>query len=316
MNTNLSIIIPTLNEESYLPGLLEAIGRQTWPPLEIIIADAGSTDHTVEIAQKAGYRVVPGGSPARGRNAGVTVARGDIFLFLDADVLPEPAFLSRALDEFNRRRLDVATCPVQALGGNLTDTAMHKAANIFIQAVQPFSPHAPGFCIFARRQTHESVCGFDETLYMSEDHDYVRRITAQGRRFGVLHVPIPVSVRRLDTDGRWNVALRYTFLTINQLIGDRFNQAMFDRYLGEYRFGYHQHPSGFHHRTQINKGFHRIGQTALTSIRQSATTVQKQTCAFVRKFQPGLAEDVRKRPSVHPNQFTETSNIYKDQNAG
>lgn len=60
----LSIIIPSLNEEAYLCGLLEAIRQQTRPPLEIIVADAGSSDRTVKIALQAGCRVVPGGRPA------------------------------------------------------------------------------------------------------------------------------------------------------------------------------------------------------------------------------------------------------------
>lgn len=39
-----SVIIPTLNEAAYLPHLLEALARQTRPPDEVIVADAGSED--------------------------------------------------------------------------------------------------------------------------------------------------------------------------------------------------------------------------------------------------------------------------------
>jgi glycosyltransferase involved in cell wall biosynthesis len=234
-----SIIIPTLNEEAYLPGLLEAIRQQTHPPLEVIVADAGSADRTVEIALQAGCRVVPGGRPARGRNAAAAVAQGDIFLFLDADVLPEPDFLANALEEFERRELDAATCPIQPLGGNLTDVIFHQIANAFIKVSRPFNPHAPGFCIWSRRQMHARIGGFDETLHLSEDHDYVRRVVAQGGRFGILQAPIAVSIRRLQTDGRWNVAVRYSFLTINQMMGNPFNPTLLDRYLGEYRFGHY-----------------------------------------------------------------------------
>ena len=47
----LSIIIPTLNEEDYLPKLLDSITNQTFKDYEIIIADAGSKDETINIAQ-------------------------------------------------------------------------------------------------------------------------------------------------------------------------------------------------------------------------------------------------------------------------
>jgi glycosyltransferase involved in cell wall biosynthesis len=275
-----SIIIPTLNEEAYLPGLLEAIRRQTQPPLEVIVADAGSSDRTAKIALRAGCRVVPGGRPARGRNTGAATALGDILLFLDADVLPDPDFLARALEEFIRRGLDTATCPVQPLGGNLTDAISHKAANVFIQATCSFNPHAPGFCILSHRRTHEGIGGFDEALYLSEDHDYVRNVVAQGGRFGILHVPILVSIRRLETDGRWNVAARYTFLAINQMMGDPFNQALLDRYLGEYRFGHHS-PAANRPRVRLNIDFQQIGRATFSPIRQAVNTAHQQARQLV-----------------------------------
>ena len=88
----LSIIIPTLNEEHYLPLLLESIKRQDFDShgYEIIIADADSRDKTLKIAQNYNCKVIDGGLPAKGKNKGAKVARGDLLLFLDADtVLPE-----------------------------------------------------------------------------------------------------------------------------------------------------------------------------------------------------------------------------------
>lgn len=280
----LSIIIPSLNEEAYLCGLLEAIRQQTRPPLEIIVADAGSSDRTVEIALQAGCRVVPGGRPARGRNAGAAAALGDILLFLDADVLPKPDFLARALEEFDRRGLDAATSPVQPLGGNLADAIFHEAANVFIQATRPFNPHAPGFCILSRRQTHACVGGFDEALYLSEDHDYVRRVVAQGGRFGILHVPIPVSIRRLETDGRWNVAVRYSFLAINQMLGDSVNQALLDRYLGEYRFGHHA-PVANPRRGRRSVDFQQISRATFSPIRQAVGSMHQETRQLICRYE-------------------------------
>lgn len=66
----ISVVVPALNEAAYLPNLLEALAAQTRPANEVIVADAGSTDGTPEIARRYGARVVKGGSPAAGRNAG------------------------------------------------------------------------------------------------------------------------------------------------------------------------------------------------------------------------------------------------------
>ena len=82
----LSIIIPTYNEEEYLPVLLESIKKQSFKDYEIIVADANSTDRTREIAESYGCIVVDGGLPAAGRNNGAKVATGEYLLFLDSDL--------------------------------------------------------------------------------------------------------------------------------------------------------------------------------------------------------------------------------------
>ena len=97
----ISIIIPAYNEEKFLPKLLRSIRKQAYKNKEVIVADASSTDRTAEIAGEYGARVVEGGMPAVGRNNGAKKAKGDIFLFLDADVvLPDAYFLEATIKEF------------------------------------------------------------------------------------------------------------------------------------------------------------------------------------------------------------------------
>lgn len=230
----LAVIIPTLNEVHYLPRLLAALATQTRPPDEIIVADANSTDGTVTIARERGAMVVPGGLPAIGRNAGAHAARGDLLLFLDADVLPARDFTERALAEFERRGLDVATCPVEPLSDRVIDHLLHQAANVYVRAIRPLSPRAPGFCILARRSIHKAIGGFDGSLRMAEDHDYVRRTSRVGR-FGVLaDVRIPVSVRRLTGEGLGPLAVKYFWVEAQTLVGRPVRSLPF-----EYRFGQH-----------------------------------------------------------------------------
>ena len=94
-----SIIIPTLNEEEYLPRLLQSIKEQKYKDYEIIVADAGSQDKTLEVAKKYGAVITGGGHPGKGRNEGVKVAHGNAFLFLDADVSLPKNFLSEFMGE-------------------------------------------------------------------------------------------------------------------------------------------------------------------------------------------------------------------------
>ncbi len=231
----LSVVIPTLNEASSLPRLLDALQAQTRPPDEIIVADAGSKDGTAELALERGARVVPGGMPGAGRNAGARAAGGDVFLFLDADVLPPPDFLELALDEFERGGYVVATALTAPLGDDLSDKIIMEATNLYLQIILPVSPRAPGCCIFARREMHEAIGGFDETLKMSEDHDYVRRAVEQGE-FGLLtSTRIPVSLRRLEKEGLVSLALKYLWCELHALARKPIRSMPF-----EYEFGAYQ----------------------------------------------------------------------------
>jgi len=105
----LSIIIPALNEENNLPGLLNSLKEQSFSDYEIIIADAGSKDGTAAIAKKYGCKIVPGGLPAKGRNEGAKIAKGDILFFLDADTVLPDNFFEKAIAEFNDRQLELAS---------------------------------------------------------------------------------------------------------------------------------------------------------------------------------------------------------------
>ncbi|MFA6603437.1 MAG: glycosyltransferase [Patescibacteria group bacterium] len=206
----LSVIIPTYNESTYLPLLLRSIQAQNHKDFEVIVADAHSTDDTREIAKSFGARVVDGGMPGAGRNRGAAAAQGEVLLFLDADViLPDPWFLQMTVAEFEKRKLGVATCKVKPMSDRKVDKVFHAAFNYFMWVTQATTPHAPGFCIFARKDVHEKLKGFDEEIRFAEDHDYVNR-ASKISKFGILKTyEIPVSVRRFERDGRLNIAVKY-----------------------------------------------------------------------------------------------------------
>lgn len=214
----LSIVIPTMNEAAYLPTLLASMETQTLQPDEVIVADAGSTDETVEIARSFGARVVKGGMPGPGRNRGAEAAGGDILLFLDADVeLRDSDFLNASIAEMQRRNLDLATCDVEPISEDKLDHVAHQAYNTFARACGSRFPHIPGFCMFVRREVHEQIGGFDESVVLCEDHEYAERACRAGATFGFLRsLPIPVSIRRLERDGRVNVALKYMLAEVHR----------------------------------------------------------------------------------------------------
>jgi len=216
---NLSIIIPALNEEKYLPVLLKEIKKQNFANvLEIIVADAGSLDRTVEIAKSFGCKVVQGGlpaptpnlvwGPAKGRNEGAKIARADILLFMDADniYLPEN-FLKNLLEEFKKRNLDVASFPI-CPDGNFFDKIIYKIYNNFVQLIQRFSAYATN-SVLVKKNLHQKIGGFDEEIKIAEDHFYAKT----GKKFGkfgfIKTEPVLTSIRRFERDGRLKTYLKY-----------------------------------------------------------------------------------------------------------
>src|SRR3954453_1356643 len=104
-----SIIVPTLNEESHIIANLDAL-RQLPGDKEILVVDGGSIDSTISLARSRGGRVL---EASRGRgsqiHAGALQAAGDVLWFVHADTLPPPD----ALNEIDKVLRDVSV-----VGGN------------------------------------------------------------------------------------------------------------------------------------------------------------------------------------------------------
>ncbi|MCP6718510.1 MAG: trypsin-like peptidase domain-containing protein [Patescibacteria group bacterium] len=228
----LSIIIPALNEEDYLPLLLAEIKRQDFDDYEIIVADADSEDDTLRVAKAFGCKTTQGGLPAKGRNEGAKIALGDLLLFIDADAvfLPEN-FLKNLVEKFQRRNLDIASFQIYPKG-NIIDRIFYAFYNLWAWLSQRFLAHATNV-ILVKKEIHELVGGFDETIKFAEDHEYVRRIKKQAQ-FGFINLkPVLVSARRFEKDGRIVTYLRYGLAAIWMFFLGPIKSNIFN-----YKFGY------------------------------------------------------------------------------
>lgn len=218
----LSIIIPTYNEEEYLPVLLESIKQQDFSDYEIIVADADSKDNTIKIAEEYGCIVVEGGMPAVGRNNGAKVAKGDYLLFLDSDLKLTEDYLAKVIYEFKMERLGIAITQMKPLSKKTEDKVLHDLANLFMISVEKIKPHGAGcYGIITKRELHECCGGFNEELTFGEDTEYIERL-AKKERFKVLrNAKIGVSTRRLEEEGLATLAKQYGKSTVNDFLGIR-----------------------------------------------------------------------------------------------
>lgn len=230
----ISIIIPTYNEEEYLPNLLNSIKKQDFTDYEVIIADAHSKDNTRKIAKDFGAIVVDGGLPGVGRNAGAKVAKGEILLFLDSDLELTPKYLNNVIEEFEERNLGIAISQMTPLSEKTRDIYLHNLANWFMIAVEKIKPHGAGcYGIIAKRSLHEQINGFDESLTFGEDTDYIEKL-GEIDKFRVLrNAKVGVSTRRLEEEGLYNLLKQYGKSTYNDFRGKRTTAEDLD-----YKFGH------------------------------------------------------------------------------
>lgn len=211
----LSIIIPALNEEKTLPRLFESIKKQNFNDYEIIVADAGSEDKTVEIAKNFGCRIVPGGLPAKGRNEGAKAAKSDLLLFLDADCALPEGFLNKIIEEFNRKNLEIATCPIMPFGESRLVKIYYDAIfNFLARLLERIYPNGQGLFL-VKKKLHEKIGGFNEDIKVSEDQDYITRGAGAGKYRLLGSGRFFFSQRRFAKEGWFRMLFKYFLIYLH-----------------------------------------------------------------------------------------------------
>jgi rSAM/selenodomain-associated transferase 2 len=190
---SVSIVIPTYQEAAIIEGLLshlEELGAE-----ETIVADGGSTDGTAALANARAKVVTGPACRAIQMNLGAQAARGDILLFLHADV----RLGTGALEAMRSAMRDVAT-----LGGNfdVRYDGGGMAARVFSvinRQRRRFGVFYGDSGIFCRRTVFQALGGF-QAWPVLEDYDLARRLCRAGK-LALLREPIYVSDRRWRTAG-------------------------------------------------------------------------------------------------------------------
>jgi glycosyltransferase involved in cell wall biosynthesis len=213
------VVVPTLNEEGYLPTLLDSLAAQTLAPHEIMVADADSVDGTADLARAAGCRVVPGGHPGVGRNEGARAATGDWLLFLDADVrLPEDA-LETAFREMEAEGWGAASCWFVPDQGGWALRLNHWSSCHYFRLTSRLGwPHSIGAFLLLPTRIHHELGGFDTTITVAEDQDYVRRLSRRVR-YGFLRRPVvEIAARRFEREGGIFMSLKWLGIELHRLL--------------------------------------------------------------------------------------------------
>jgi glycosyltransferase involved in cell wall biosynthesis len=255
----LSIIVPTFNEEDFLPRLLASIEAQDFTDREVIVADNDSQDRTRAIARSHGVRVVAGGTPAVGRNRGAAAAHGEYLMFLDADVVLPEGFLSHIVRRFDEEFVDICIPWIRPIDGTKAIyRTIYQFSNTFYKLMEVLQPQGLGVCILVTRRLHERIGGFAESKRVSEDFDYISRAAKVGRFRVFPSVRVYHSVRRYVAEG------------VGPLVQKQFASGMLYLLTGksaevpEYEFGTFSHKL-LEERTGLRPGRDRQEVTRLLS---------------------------------------------------
>ena len=206
----ISVIIPTFNEELSIGKTLDALARLVNVD-EIVIVDGGRTDKTIEIAEKykqvKKLKVINFAEANRGKqlHEGTKHASGDIFWFLHADTRPVQG-CARQIKAFMRYD--------EIVGGNFEVVFSGKSR--WAQFLTKLYPQLRSInliygdsAIFARRSTYEKIRGY-KPLPLFEDVDFYKRLQKKGR-FQHINLPVTTSSRRFEnrsfawTFARWSI---------------------------------------------------------------------------------------------------------------
>lgn len=190
-----SVIIPAYNYARFLPEAVDSALAQTWRPLEIIVIDDGSTDATPELmASRYGdepllrYVRKENQGLSAARNTGITEARGEFLVFLDADdrLLPEIVETSKnTLDRLGDDFALVASCSrlIDSEGDHLPDRSHFGEKDIEVSTVDLLVMNRFGCVVLARRSAFEACGRFDPDLVASEDRDMWLRLSYRYRLY-------------------------------------------------------------------------------------------------------------------------------------
>lgn len=213
-----SIVIPALNEEQFLPRLLDSLSRQTRKDFEVVVVDGSSKDRTVEVAYQF-KRNIPRltvdtvkkpGLPKQ-RNRGAELSCGEWLVFADADTIFLPYFIERISVFIREHKPRLFTTWFRSDSEDPKDAVYTLFANVYIEATlllkkqQTFGP-----LTVVHRDAFNLVHGYDEAHAFHEDVDFGQRLRRAGVPLEILRETLYVwSLRRFRKQGVLKVLNQY-----------------------------------------------------------------------------------------------------------
>lgn len=200
-----SVIIPNFNYARFLSEAITSVLKQTYPLIEILVVDDGSTDTSREVLRKFGPQIQVFYQQRKGvscaRNLGIVRAKGNAIAFLDSDDRWEPNKVARQIQMLESHQLGMVYCQLKRInqaGMPIGLAPLGAQGRVLMDIVRLRGPGIPasGSSALIRRECFDKVGLFDPRLSTSADWDMWRRIACH---FAVGHVPEALVEYRVHT---------------------------------------------------------------------------------------------------------------------
>jgi glycosyltransferase involved in cell wall biosynthesis len=248
-----SVIIPTLNEEKYLPKLLGSLALQTQKNFEVIVVDGSSKDKTVEVAKTFADKLPKltvvvskkAGLPLQ-RNVGGRQARGEWLMFIDADTVLLPYCIERADAYIQKTKTSFFSAWFRPDSENSKE-AIYALIGVSMMEGSILSnrPFAPGPFSAVRKRVFDTVNGYNEKATFGEDLDFSLRVNDIGIQVSFLREVLFIwSLRRIRHLGGFKMLTQYMMGGINALIFNKALTNMPGYMMGGHLYGKNKKPIG------------------------------------------------------------------------
>jgi glycosyltransferase involved in cell wall biosynthesis len=223
-----SIIITTLNEEMFLPRLLDDLKNQTFDNFEVIIVDGKSADKTFDIARSFKESLINVGIVISGkrefcyqRNLGARYANSYWLIFMDADNRVPRNFVEQIHNHLENTSPDLFTCCPEILSKYFDERLSEVVLNFGLHFMKKLGyPFLLGSMIGIKKHVFEDVGGFNEKIHYAEDTDLSKRIRKRGYSYEVFSNPkYKYDFRRLRKVGLLGMIFTYLKLRYRQIFG-------------------------------------------------------------------------------------------------
>ncbi|MCK5809399.1 glycosyltransferase [bacterium] len=177
----ISVVIPSFNSAQFIMESILSVRNQNYENIEIIVADGGSTDGTLDIISSTDLVDIVINGPDKGQsdalNRGFEKATGDIFYWLNSDDIMLPETLSWCIDLF---RQNPHTKVVYGAWTTISENGETLSTHLPLPLTQPLSAISPlkvyNQSIFWKADIHNKIGDFDINLHLLMDVDFVIRL--------------------------------------------------------------------------------------------------------------------------------------------